>query len=109
MHHPSPIVDADGALQDSSTPERRGVGVKRLIFDWSSVVAIAIAAMTWATLAGDVRANKAEIDRLRAAKEQQTVWQQDVIATMAKRTDVEKVSDKVDALAAELRGARVVR
>lgn len=101
--HPT-LVDADGSDLRNDQPPR--MNAKRLFFDWSSVVAVAIACMTYATLAGDVKANAREIERLRAAGEARAQADVQIAARMATKDDVQRVSDQVQALAQELRGAR---
>jgi len=95
----SPLVDVAG---HHSHPDRRGARVKQVVFDWSGIVAIVGGVMWLATMASTVSASKAEIERLRVRDDQRA-------AEMATRSDVEKVSDKLDALATEMRAAVAAR
>lgn len=105
--HP-PLVDAGGSPLDPDDLTRPPVNAKRLFFDWSSVAAIAIAAMTYAALAGDVKANAREIERLREAGDARAQSDVRIAETMATKEDVQRVSDQVQALALELRSSRGV-
>jgi hypothetical protein len=97
----------DAAAESVDHEEIPRVNVKRLLFDWSSVVAIAIAAMTWATLSSDVRANAREIERLRARDDARAIADVAIAANMATKLDVQRVSDQVTALAAQIRSGAV--
>jgi len=101
--HP-PFVDSAGAVIEQ--PPERSFSMKQLVFDWGGVVAIAIAAMTWATLTAQTTANTREIERLRAAGEARAVSDVRIAETMATKADVQRVSDQVQALALELRNGR---
>lgn len=106
--HP-PLVDQAGMPVDTDAPERASVSARRLFFDWSSVVAIVIAAMTYATLAGQVKTNTRELERIRAYEEQQRTDDIRIAETMATRADVRRVEDLVQALSLELRNARAAK
>ena len=97
-----PLLNADG--DEPESPSRHSV--KRLLFDWSSVAALMLAAMTWATLSVTVSRNSGEIDRLRAANDASVVSDLHIAADMATKADVREVRDQVTALARELREAR---
>lgn len=104
--HP-PFVDAAGATIE--LPPERSFNMKQLVFDWGGVVAIAIAAMTWATLTAETSANTREIERLRAAGDARAVADVRIAESMATKADVQRVSDQVQALALELRNTRGAR
>lgn len=104
---PPPLVDEDGISVHQN--DRRSIDVKRLFFDWSSVVAIALAAMTYATLDNKTQTNADEIQRLRSAREERVAKDERIAETMATKADVQRVSDQVQALALELRRSRDIR
>lgn len=104
--HP-PLVDGTGSEIPPDIPV--SMNLKRFLFDWSSVVAIVLATMTYATLTGDVRSNAREIERLRINNEERSKRDEVVAATMATRMDVQRVSDQVERLSSELRNARLAR
>lgn len=105
----NPLIDAEGTqfVPDDTPPT---FGLKRWLFDWSSVVAIVIATMSYVSLQGDVRTNARELERktadimeLKAWKDERVREDRIVAQTMATRADVKEVADQVRALAAELR------
>lgn len=99
-----PLLDAEG--QELVTPQPLGMNARRLFFDSASVVALVLAGMTYATLAGDVRNNTDDIKGLLVAKDVRAAADVRIAETMATKADVQRVSDQVQALAQELRSAR---
>lgn len=97
-------IEQVGAIIEQ--PPERSFSMKQLVFDWGGVVAIAIAAMTWATLTAETSANTREIERLRAAGDARATADVRIAETMATKADVQRVSDQVQALALELRNGR---
>lgn len=100
---PTLIVDENG----TTNAEKSGKSVKQLFFDWSSVVAIGIAAITWGVTTNRIDNNTKEIERLRLRDDARVQSDIKIAADMATKTDVQRVSDKLDALANELRNARI--
>lgn len=109
----SPLVDAGGSEISVSHEHRGRRPMKQAVFDWSGVVGIVMAivgpAMVFASVQSKLDSAVREIERLRAADDRRIEWQSVIVGTMATRSDVEKVSNKLDALAAEMRNARGVR
>ena len=83
-----------------------GVSLKRLFFDYSSVVAIIIAAMTWATLQADVQHHERQLERLESSEQARQRGDVSIAERMATKDDVRDLSNKIDALAKELRERR---
>ncbi len=100
--NPPTILNASG-----DSPESRSLDVKRFLFDWAGVFAIAGGAMVWATTASNVASNTREIERLRIANEARGVADVRIASEMATKSDVQRVSDQVQALSVELRNARL--
>lgn len=106
---PTALVDADGDALANAQSDSRGLRVKRLLFDWSGIVAAVGMGMTWATLASNVGTNSREIERLRLAGEKRAESDVRLAETMATKTDVQQLSTQVQELAAEIRNARSAR
>lgn len=104
----SPLVNAAGVSLEHASP-KRSVAVKQFVFDWSGLVAIAVAAMTWGAVNNRLDTAEDEVRRLRALNDTRTQSDIQIAATMATKADVQRVSDQVQALAAELRSARMGR
>lgn len=103
----TPILDADGARVDHTTD--RAVTVKRLLFDWSSIVALMAAAASWGVNNSRIDTMSREVERLRATNDIRATADVRIAETMATKADVQRVSDQVQRLAEELRNARAVR
>lgn len=95
----SPLADASG----EHTEEPRSVNMKRLLFDWAGVIAIAGGAVGWGTTTSHVESNTREIERLRAANEARAVYDVKMAGEVATKTDVQRLSDQIQALSIEFR------
>jgi len=104
--HPPLVDEAGHAVHDTDRRAGGGVGIKRLFFDWTGVVAVAMAAMTYASLAGTVQTNRQEIERLRVQNDARARSDVDIAARMATKDDVTRLAEQVQALATEVRRAR---
>lgn len=109
----SPLGDAGGSEISVSHEHRGRRPMKQAVFDWSGVVGIVMAivgpAMVFASVRSDLSSTVREVERLRDDARQRSAWQEAIGREMATRADVEKISNKLDALASEMRNARGVR
>lgn len=69
-------------------------------------MAIVGPAMVFASVQSKLDSTMREVERLRTADDRRIEWQSVIVGTMATRDDVEKISNKLDALASEMRNAR---
>lgn len=100
----SPLVDAAGdPPADTGT-----VNVKKFVLDWSGILAIVAGAVAWTTTASGVDANSREIERLRIANDARAVYDVKQASEMATKSDVQRLSDQIQALSVEFR-ARAAR
>lgn len=104
---PPHIVDVDGA--DIPNAHRAPMNVKQFVFDWSGILAVAGVCVGWGAMSSRVQTVEDEIRRLRSSNDSRAVTDVQIAATMATKQDVQRVSDQVQALAAELRNARIGR
>lgn len=109
----NPLVDAGGSEISVSHEQRGRRPMKQAVFDWSGVVGIVMAivgpAMVFASVQSKLDSTMREVERLRTADDRRIEWQSVIVGTMATRDDVEKISNKLDALASEMRNARGIR
>ena len=78
----------------------RHVDAKKIFFDWSGVVAIAMGAMAWGASVVRLNVVEAEIARLRTAAEEHNRESLVMARTLATEVDLQRVEDKVTALQA---------
>lgn len=79
------------------------IDAKRLFFDWSFIIPLVAGAIVWGAANNTITRNSEEIAMLRAANATRAASDIRIAEQMATRADVQKVSDQVQALAAELR------
>ena len=96
------IVDANGeaaAVHDRSA--------KQIMFDWSGVIAVAMAAITWGYYSNKLETQGDEIDKLRAANDARMQYDLNVTREMATKQDlnsaVSRLETSIQGLAAEWR------
>jgi hypothetical protein len=97
-----PLVTVSG--EEADVPPNGSI--KRFVLDWSGMLAIVGVAVNWGTTSSHVGANTREIERLRAANESRAVSDVRTATEMATKSDVQRLSDQIQALSLEFRRAR---
>jgi len=95
------IVDVQGV---DVTPEpREPMSAKQLVFDWSGLVAVAMAAISWGYNTNQLDTLKDEVARLRLSEAQRVEERVYIAREMATKTDINMLTAKFEAFASEMR------
>lgn len=95
------LVSANG---EEVTPEpRQPMSAKQIVFDWSGLVAVAMAAISWGYNSNQLDTLKDEVARLRAGEAQRVEERVYIAREMATKTDINVLTAKFEAFAAEMR------
>lgn len=96
------LLDAQGKDPAAEEPVRT-MSAKQIVFDWSGLVAVAMAAIGWGYYSNQMETLKDEVARLRASDAQRVEERVYIAREMATKTDINTLTAKFDAFASEMR------